>query len=478
LRAIAPLSHAPPTTAGLPTNDRFNRGAGSAIRRRPWSAPRHRREARVIALLKNTIHRPQSRRPTDSKRRVRVLFINDTSRNGGPGRSLFSILKFLDPERIHRAVLLPRPGIVSELLEPVADEMFFLPTLVENPIEPVTRAMERADFDAPAPLKALRAVASVGKGAIAIAQLTEIARRGRFDLLYCNGTNADFAGGAVAWASGVPALWHVRYTSLPPAVMGVHDRLAASAGVARIVCVSHAAAALFGHCPNKVRVINNALDTREFARGVVAPLLRTELGLGADVVIFGSQGRILPRKGYAEMVRAAKLALDAMSEGEKQKVHFAVLGDTPEDIAPDHLAECRELANSLGIANRFTFLGFRADVRPYVADFDVAVVPSVYADPLPRAVIETMAFGMPVLAFDVGGVAEMLADGETGALVSASPPDVQGLATQMLRYLRDPELRARQGLAARARIEARFDARAHASAIQEEIVRTAGWGSE
>ena len=211
---------------------------------------------------------------------------------------------------------------------------------------------------------------------------------------------------------------------------------------------------------------------------MVAPLLRTELGLGADVVIFGSQGRILPRKGYAEMVRAAKLALDAMSEGEKQKVHFAVLGDTPEDIAPDHLAECRELANSLGIANRFTFLGFRADVRPYVADFDVAVVPSVYADPLPRAVIETMAFGMAVLAFDVGGVAEMLADGETGALVSASPPDVQGLATQMLRYLRDPELRARQGLAARARIEARFDARAHASAIQEEIVRTAGWESE
>ena len=49
--------------------------------------------------------------------KLRVLFLNDTSRNGGPPRSLFYILKFLDPERIHRAVLLPRRGVVSELYE-------------------------------------------------------------------------------------------------------------------------------------------------------------------------------------------------------------------------------------------------------------------------------------------------------------------------------------------------------------------------
>jgi glycosyltransferase involved in cell wall biosynthesis len=420
-------------------------------------------------------------RRTENKgapRRVRVLFINDTARNGGPGRSLLSILKFLDPAVVHRAVLLPREGVVSELLAPVADEMLFLPSLVENPIEPITRAMERRDFDAWAPLKAMRAVANVGRGAFAVRQLTRIAKKGRYDLLYCNGTNADFAGGAVAWTSGVPALWHVRYTSLPPAVLPVHDRLAQSAGVRRILCVSHAAAGLFEHCMGKTRVIHNALDTREFARDAVQPILRKELSLGADVVVFGSQGRILPRKGYVEMVRAAKIALDSMSVDERRKVHFAVLGDTPEDIAPDHLAECRDLAKSLGITDKFTFLGFRKDVRPYVCDFDVAVVPSVYADPLPRAVIETMAFGMPVIAFDVGGVAEMLADGETGALVTASPPDVAGLAAQMLRYLRDPALRERQGRAARTRIESSFDARAHARAIQDEIVATAGLAAQ
>ena len=52
--------------------------------------------------------------------KLRVLFLNDTSRNGGPGRSLFYILKFLDPARIHRSVLLPRRGVLSELYERVA----------------------------------------------------------------------------------------------------------------------------------------------------------------------------------------------------------------------------------------------------------------------------------------------------------------------------------------------------------------------
>jgi len=410
------------------------------------------------------------------RRKVRVLFINDTARNGGPGRSLFYILRFLDPEVIHRAVVLPRPGVISELYESrgVTEDLLFENDLVENPIEPWNRAMERGDFDASLAVRGVRAAGNVFRAARAMARLTGVIQRGMFDLVYCNGTNADFAGGALARTSGVPALWHVRYTSLPGAVRGVHDRLAASPGVRRIICVSKASAGLFPHCPEKVRVIHNALDVAEYDFRGVTPCLRKELGLAADTVVFGSQGRILPRKGYAEMVQAARSALDRMTEAERGRVHFAVLGDTPEDIRPDHLAECRALVQTLGIADKFTFLGFRSDVKPYVTDFDIAIVPSVYADPLPRAVIESMALGKPVIAFDVGGVAEMLKDGTTGSLVRGVPPDVEGLATQMLRYLRDPALRESQGKAGRARVERDFDGATQARRIQNEIVRAAG----
>ena len=413
---------------------------------------------------------------TRPSRKLRVLFVNDTARNGGPGRSLFYILKFLDTDVIHRGVVLPRAGVISELYAEsgVTDEMYFEPNLVENPVEPWDRPIERDDFDAPLPLRAVRLVGNVGRGAFGLARLTRLIKAGRYDLIYCNGTNACFAGGALARTSGVPALWHVRYTSVPGALEGVHASLAKSRGVKSIVCVSRASAALFPQCPEKVRVIHNALDVEEFAPRGVVPRLRKDLGLREDTVVIGSQGRILPRKGYVEMVRAAKAALDQMTEGERARVHFAVLGDTPADMRPDHLEECRALVRELGIEKRFTFLGFQVDVKPFVADFDVAVVPSVYPDPLPRAVIESMAMGKPVIAFDVGGVAEMLKDGVCGALVRGAPPDVAGLAAEMLRYARDPELRARHGKGGRERILRDFDSRTQARRIQDEIVRAAG----
>jgi glycosyltransferase involved in cell wall biosynthesis len=420
-------------------------------------------------------------------RAARVLFINDTARNGGPGRSLHSILKFLDPAVVHRAVVLPREGAIAELLrrDGVADELRFEPNLVENPIEPWGRAMERRDFEAALPRKALRLAGNVVKATRAMARLSTLLRRERFDLIYCNGTNADFAGGLLARITGVPALWHVRYTSLPPAVEPLHRRLAASNGVRRIVCVSRSAAALFTHCPDKVRVIHNALDVAEFDPAKVRGTLRAELGLPPGAVVFGSHGRVLRRKGYIEMVRAARLALDAMSVEARDRVFFAVVGDTPEDYRPDHVEECRALAASLGLADRFRMLGFRADVRPLVADFDVAVVPSVYADPLPRAVIESMAMAKPVVAFAVGGVVEMLDDG-TGELVAfeadgdekeaASAGAIAHLAEAFVRYAHDPALRVRQGRAGRERVLKHFDARAHAGHIQREIVEAAGLG--
>jgi hypothetical protein len=111
---------------------------------------------------------------------VRVLFINDTSRNGGPGRSLHSILRFLDPAVVSRAVVLPRHGAIAELLarDAVADELLFEPDLVENPIEPWHRAMERSDFDASPWLKGARLAGNVVKATRGLSRMASLVRRG------------------------------------------------------------------------------------------------------------------------------------------------------------------------------------------------------------------------------------------------------------------------------------------------------------
>ena len=412
----------------------------------------------------------------DANRRLRVLFINDTSRNGGPGRTILYILKFLDPSRIHRTLLLPREGIVSRRIldNAAAETVFFEPGLIENLCEPLSRPMEREDFDAALPLKMARAAGNVGRAATGFVRLLRRVRRERFDLIFCNGTAAGFLGGALAAASGVPAIWHVVYPSVPALVRPLHRRLAAGRNLRLIICISRATSAQFDHCREKVLAVQTALDIDEFDSRGMEPVLRRELGLDPGTVVFGSHGRILPRKGYIEMIRAARIVIDRLAPEDRARCRFVVLGDTPQDLRPDHLEECRALVRELDLTDHVQFIGFRPDVRSYVAGFDVSVVPSVYEDPLPRAVMESMAMGKPVAAFAMGGIGEMIDDGVEGRLLCGRPPDIAGLAEACLAYFRDPELRRRHGTACRKRIERDFDARKHALRLQDEMFRIVG----
>jgi glycosyltransferase involved in cell wall biosynthesis len=405
---------------------------------------------------------------------VRALFINDTSRNGGPGRTILDILKFLDRSSIHRTVLVPREGIVSRSLldAKVVENLILAPNFVENIFEPFSRPIERRDFDAPFALKLVRALGNVVRAAIGIVKLVGRVRRERFDVVFCNGTAANLVGGAIAAVTRMPVIWHVFYPSVAPAIRPVHSRLSRLANVRSIICVSNTTARQFAHCRSKIHVVHDALDTEEFAP-VVTPALRKELGIDGRSVIFGSHGRVLRRKGFIELIQAARLVFDRLIGEEQSRCRFVVLGDTPQDMRLDHLEECRELVRKLDLAQHVQFVGFRADVRSWLSDFDVAVVPSVYEDPLPRAVLESMAMSKPVIAFDVGGIGEMIDDRVEGRLVRGTPPDIEGIAAACLDYFSNAEMRLQHGRAARLRVERDFDARTHARILQDELIRAA-----
>lgn len=426
--------------------------------------------------MTDVLDRAASAASLPQARPLRALFINDTSRNGGPGRTILYITKFLDPAKVHRSVLIPREGIVSRRLieNHAAEIVFHEPGFIEHPFEPLSRPMDRADFDASWVLKAGRTIANIGRVVTGVVRLARRIKREKYDLIFCNGTSAGFLGGALAGLTGVPAIWHVLYPSVAAPIRPLHKALAASKAVRLIICVSKPCETQFAHCRSKIAAIQTALDIEEFDAAGVEPALRKELGLGPEMVIFGSHGRILPRKGYIEMIRAAKAMHDRLSDEERARCRFLVLGDTPQDMRPDHLSECRALVTELGLDGFFQFIGFRTDPRAYVADFDVAVVPSVYEDPLPRAVMESMAMGKPIAAFAMGGIAEMCAHGTEGLLYSGKPPDIAGLADGCLAYFRDPQMRRQHGNAARARIERDFDARKHARKLQAEMFKILG----
>lgn len=84
-----------------------------------------------------------------------------------------------------------------------------------------------------------------------------------------------------------------------------------------------------------------------------------------------------------------------------------------------------------------------------------------------------MAVAKPVIAFDVGGIGEMIIDGGCGRLVSGTPPDVRGMAEAFKYYLFDAAKRVQHGQAARRRIETEFSAQKQTAAIEREIFRVA-----
>lgn len=139
-------------------------------------------------------------------------------------------------------MLLPCEGVVSRRLVGgggrAVESLFIEPDLIENIYEPFSRTIELKDFDTPFALKMLRAARNVVRGAAGFIRLLRRVRKERFDIVFCNGTSANFVGDAIAAVTGVPVIWHVLYPSVSPIVRPLHRRLAAGKNVRSIICVS------------------------------------------------------------------------------------------------------------------------------------------------------------------------------------------------------------------------------------------------
>jgi glycosyltransferase involved in cell wall biosynthesis len=110
-------------------------------------------------------------------------------------------------------------------------------------------------------------------------------------------------------------------------------------------------------------------------------------------------------------------------------------------------------ASELGVIRDTLFLGYQDDVAPYYGAFDALVLPSAN-EGTPVSVIEALAAETPVVATRVGGVPDVVRDGEEGYLVETGATDE--LADRLTRLARDPELRRRLGESGRRRVLSRY----------------------
>ena len=122
-----------------------------------------------------------------------------------------------------------------------------------------------------------------------------------------------------------------------------------------------------------------------------------------------------------------------------------------------HRAHCEELSRKLGLAAKVSFKGFlpQDELRAYLADASLSVVSSVWPEPFGAAGLEAMRYGLPVVAFDAGGIAEWCIDGQNGFL--APWMDREAYAKRVEQLLRDKSLARRLGENGRRFVREKYD---------------------
>lgn len=154
---------------------------------------------------------------------------------------------------------------------------------------------------------------------------------------------------------------------------------------------------------DKLLTINNGIPQEEYLR--LAPP-----SPGAQGLVFGIVGRLVPIKDHASLLNAFKILL-----GSHPSSKLRILGDGPLR------GSLEKQAADLGIQHAVNFVGYSADVPGFLTAVDVAVLTSV-SEGLPLSVLEAMAAARPVVGTSVGGMADLIEEGETGWLCPPSDP--------------------------------------------------------
>lgn len=208
-------------------------------------------------------------------------------------------------------------------------------------------------------------------------------------------------------------------------------------------------------------LVYNSVDAEEFrSRRLLAPQAALSIVPGSgvnlaryakshqptDPPVFLMIARLLRDKGVFEYAEAARQLREQFPDVRCQLL--GPLDDNPDSVNAQQLEEW-------GQQGHIEYLGETKDVRPFLKECSVFVLPTVYREGIPRAILEAMSTGRAVITTDAPGCADAVSDGENGFIVPKRNPE--GLADAMRKFVEDRSLIESMGQAARARAEQEFD---------------------
>jgi glycosyltransferase involved in cell wall biosynthesis len=301
---------------------------------------------------------------------------------------------------------------------------------------------------------ALRRALHPGADAVAFLRLARRIRRGAFDVVHTHSSKAGILGRWAARWVGTPLVvhtvhgwsFHAHQPAWQRSLFVALERSAARCAD-RLVAVSErdvgkGLAAGIGSAA-KYTVVRSAIDMDCFRFSAeLRSAARSRWRLPEDVPVVGTVTRLSPQKDPLSFVEAAARVARA-----HPRVHFVVVGDGPLREAAGRRAA------ALGLGERILWLGLRRDVAKILSGLDLFVLTSLW-EGLPRALVQAMATGLPVVASAVDGNAELVEDGVSGRLVPPGRPEEAARAINEL--LAAPVIRAQMGQAAALRVREEF----------------------
>lgn len=287
--------------------------------------------------------------------------------------------------------------------------------------------------------------------------------KNRVDIVQTSLFNANFHGRIAAFFARIPVVIseehseHYLYNSIKFLPYIYADRIL-SIFTDSIICCSRnlmASISKLERIPlNKFFPLVNTFNEDKLKVSIDSVDIKKELGLSENDFIVGNIASLCKRKGQSNLIKAFHLIID--------KIPYAKLifvgGDDPA-----YKKELLSLVCSLGLSDKVLFLGKRENIVDYFNIIDIFVLSSL-SEGIPLVMLEAMFMQIPVIATEVGGVSEVIANNENGILLKSN--DVEGLANAILELFNNRQEQKRLACEGKRTVLEKFSAQRYVKQLE------------
>lgn len=289
---------------------------------------------------------------------------------------------------------------------------------------------------------------------LALVKLYRIIRKEKFDIVHTHTSKAGLLGRMAAWLARTPIIFHHPhghvfygyFGSLTSKAIILMEKLSAlfTDRIFTLTELGKKDHIKFKIGPaEKFLPVYCGIELSKFSDVKIDPVQKKkEFEISPHELVVGMVARLVPVKGCEYFIKAC-----AQVKKEISNTKFMLIGDGPMKD------ELKRLSSQLGISESIIFTGNRNDVPELLNIFDLFVLSSLN-EGLGRVLIEAQACGKPVVATNVGGIPEVVKDGQTALLVPSK--NVSRLAQAVVSLLKDESRARKMGEAGRKWVDAKF----------------------